>query len=349
MNNPPKSHIIFGGKKMEVVVGLDIHLKKTLGTVMTMDGRTVKQERFETDKVHVRKFLKGLPTGTKVALESLGFCWPWIDLIEKLGHKPLLANPLKVKTRAENVKTDKKDSELLAELTRMDWLPTVYIPSKELRWLRSILRHRAFRRKMSTALKNRTWSEFRKRDMQIKGSLGTQIGRQRALSSEVYEVIQNIEILEIVEIQTKQIESKLKKQYQQIKPIQLFQKIQGIGFLTALTLYAEICDIRRFSDPDKLAHYAGLVPRVRQSGEVMRTGRETKGNKWLKWILIEAAWSHIRFCPKGRLARIYEGAYRRKRDKRKAIKIVARKLVNIIWAVWMYEREFHDGVGQRAR
>jgi len=71
-------------------------------------------------------------------------------------------------------------------------------------------------------------------------------------------------------------------------------------------------------------------------------GRETKGNKWLKWILIEAAWSHIRFCPNGRLARIYRKAYERKKDKRKAIKIVARKLVNIIWAIWTYEREFRE-------
>jgi hypothetical protein len=76
--------------------------------------------------------------------------------------------------------------------------------------------------------------------------------------------------------------------------------------------------------------------------EVLRReiGRETKGNKWLKWILIEASWSHLRLCPNGRLARVFEKAYKRKRDKKKAIKIVARKLVNIIWAVWKYGREF---------
>ena len=69
-------------------------------------------------------------------------------------------------------------------------------------------------------------------------------------------------------------------------------------------------------------------------------GRETGANKWLKWALIEAAWSHINWCPNGRLAKVYEAAYRRKRDKKKAIKIVARKLVNIVWAVWTYEKEF---------
>jgi hypothetical protein len=52
--------------------------------------------------------------------------------------------------------------------------------------------------------------------------------------------------------------------------------------------------------------------------------------------LIEASWSHLRLCPNGRLARVFEKAYKRKKDKKKAIKIVARKLVNIIWAVWKY-------------
>ena len=322
------------------VVGLDMHLKKTQGTIMSMNGDIVKQERFDTDKEHIMRFLKKLPQGTRVTLESVGFCWPWIDFIEKLGYKPLLANPVKVKSRAEDIKTDKVDSELLAHLTRMDWLPTCYVPSKELRLLRSMLRHRAFRRRMTTAIKNRTYSEFRKRGIDVE-DLGTHIGREGMMSSNIYEVNQNIEILNAVENQIKLIELRLKRQYQDVKPIRLLQKIKGIGFLTAITLYAEICDIERFSSPDKLAKYAGLVPRVRQSGEVTRMGRETKGNKWLKWILIEAAWSHIKFCRGGRLSRIFENAYQRKKDKKKAIKIVARKLVNIIWAVWKYEREFH--------
>lgn len=325
---------------MEEVVGLDMHLKKTQGTIMAMDGTIIRKERFDTDKENMRKFLEKLPPDTKVALESQGFCWPWIDFIESLGYRPLLANPVKVKSRAEDIKTDDVDSELLAHLTRMDWLPTCYVPSKELRWLRSMLRHRAFRRKITTAIKNRTWSEFRKRDIRT-DDFGARTCRQLASSSNIYEVNQNMEILEAVERQIKLIESRLKIQYQDVKPIRLLQKIKGIGFLTAITLYAEICDIERFSCPEKLAKYAGLVPRVRQSGEVTKMGREAKGNKWLKWILIEAAWSHIKFCRGGRLSRVYENAYQRKKDKKKAIKIVARKLINIIWAVWKYEREFH--------
>jgi transposase len=323
-----------------MVVGLDLHLKRTQGTVMAMDGRIVRQEKFGTTKENLAKFLQDLSEGTEVALEAQGFCWPWIDYIEELGYKPLLVNPIKAKQRAEDVKTDKVDSEVLAHLTRMNWLPTVYIPSKEFRQIRNLVRHRTFRRKISTALKNRTWSEFRKRDMEFKANLGTKKGRLMADLMGIQEVHQNIEVLDLVESQMKQIEATLKERYGNVKPIGWLQSIPGIGFIIALGMYAEICDIKRFSNPNKLAHYAGLVPRIKQSGEQTRLGREVKANKWLKWLFIEAAWSHVNWCPNGRLAKAFEDACRRKRDKKKAIKIVARKLVNLVWAVWTHGEEF---------
>ena len=52
--------------------------------------------------------------------------------------------------------------------------------------------------------------------------------------------------------------------------------------IIALTLYAEICDIKGFPVPEKLAQYAGLTPRARQSGEHTWMGRETRTNGWLK-------------------------------------------------------------------
>jgi len=55
------------------------------------------------------------------------------------------------------------------------------------------------------------------------------------------------------------------KKYGKIRPVELLMSVPGIGFLSALTLYAEICDIKRFSTAEKLAHYTGLVPKVRQT------------------------------------------------------------------------------------
>jgi len=327
----------------EVVVGLDVHLKNTQVTVMRNDliGEIVKRERVSTCKAELRKCLSSVPKGSRVALESVGFCWPWIDFLEELGYEVLLANPAKVKLRAEDIKNDRVDSKTLAELVRMNWLPTCYVPSAELRWLRSLLRHRAYRTKLSTSVRNRSRSEFRKRDIHLDVDLGTVKGRKAAGSLDVFEISQNIELLDVIERQSKEVETMLWKKYGKIKPVELLMSVPGIGFLSALTLYAEICDIKRFSSAEKLAHYAGLVPRVRQSGEKMRMGREIKGcDKWLKWIFIEASWNFVRCCPDSHLTRVYEDACKRKKDKTKAIKIVARKLVNVVWYVWTYEKEF---------
>jgi len=324
----------------EIVVGLDVHLKNTQVTVMKSDGEIVKRERVGTSKAELRRCLASVPKGSKVALESVGFCWPWIDFLRELEFEVLLANPVRVKLRAEDIKNDKVDSRTLAHLTRMNWLPTCYIPPNELRWLRSLLRHRAFRTKFSTAIKNRTRSEFGKRNITLSVDLKTKRGRKVASELEVFEVSQNIELLNLIEEQSKRIKTMLMEKYGQVEPVQLLMSIPGVGFVTALTLYAEICDIKRFSNAEKLAHYAGLVPKVRQSGEHSSAGRESKGDKWLKWVLVEAAWSHIRFCPDGHLAQVFEDTLRRKRNSKDAIKVVARKLVNVVWYVWTYEKEF---------
>lgn len=338
---------------MEVVVGLDLHLKKTQGVVMEKDGTIVKQLRFATQRKELAAFLDGLPAGTQVALESLGFCWPWIDAVEELGYKPLLANPRKVKQRAEDVKTDKVDAEVIAHLTRMGWLPTCYVPPKELRMLRSFLRHRAALRRYTTAFKNRAKSELRKRDTCIDINLSTICGRVCAKRLDILELQQDVEIIDHLEILRKKDERLLaSSEHAKQKPVQQMLAIPGIGTIIALTVYAEVCDIRRFQNADKLAHYCGLAPKVYQSGDKAAwTGREaTQVNKWLKHVLIEASWSHIRCCPNGRLAHIYKIAFHRKKSKTKAIKIVARRLVNIIWSMWMNGTEFHaEGIGQGAK
>lgn len=324
----------------EVVVGLDVHLKNTQVTIMKLNGEIVKKERVRTNKAELKRSLEFVPKKSKVALESAGFCWPWVDFLDELEFEVLLANPMKVKYRAEDVKTDKVDSRLLADLTRMNWLPTCYVPPSDLRMLRNLLRHRAYRTKLSVCMKNRTKSEFRKRDVDFELNLGTLKGRKAAGALGIFEVNQNVELLDVLDRQSKEIEAVLLRKYGQVKPVKLLMTIPGIGFLSAITLYAEICDIKRFSSPEKLAHYAGLVPRVSQSGEHAFSGREARGDCWLKWILVEASWSHVRFCSEGHLAGVFRDACGRKKNSRDAIKVVARKLVNVVWAVWTYEREF---------
>jgi hypothetical protein len=66
--------------------------------------------------------------------------------------------------------------------------------------------------------------------------------------------------------------------------------IPGIAELLGLTIASEIGDISRFPSARKLVGYAGLAPRIKQSGQSSRIGRLTKaGPDTLRWAAVEAA------------------------------------------------------------
>ena len=74
-----------------------------------------------------------------------------------------------------------------------------------------------------------------------------------------------------------------------LKNLHLLLTVPGIGVRTAVLILAEIVDVRYFSDAGKLARWAGLTPKVIQSGHRKRaTGKLNKaGNKYLRracWI-----------------------------------------------------------------
>ena len=80
--------------------------------------------------------------------------------------------------------------------------------------------------------------------------------------------------------------------------------LRGIDFVSAVTLVAEIGDIRRFAHPRNLMGFLGLVPSEYSTGESRRRGAITKtGNGHARRILIEAAWNY-RFP--ARLSRILQ-------------------------------------------
>jgi transposase len=70
----------------------------------------------------------------------------------------------------------------------------------------------------------------------------------------------------------------------------LLDTIPGVGDLLELTPASEVGDVARFSSPRKLTGYAGLAPKINQSGDRPRTGVLSKaGSRTLRWTVVEAA------------------------------------------------------------
>jgi hypothetical protein len=70
----------------------------------------------------------------------------------------------------------------------------------------------------------------------------------------------------------------------------LLDSIPGVGELLGLTIASEIGDVACFASPRKLIVYAGLAPKINQSGDRSRTGALSKaGSRTLRWAAVEAA------------------------------------------------------------
>lgn len=79
------------------------------------------------------------------------------EILEEAGVEVKLAHTLKVKAIAEaQIKTDKIDSNILADLLRYNLIPACYIPSSATREIKHIIRQRFYLVKIKTGIKNRT-------------------------------------------------------------------------------------------------------------------------------------------------------------------------------------------------
>ena len=76
--------------------------------------------------------------------------------------------------------------------------------------------------------------------------------------------------------------------------------------------------------------WAGLKPRNDQSAGKIKSRKITHGNKYLRKILVEAAWSAAR-TKDSRFMKMYQRLLARGKSKQKALIAVARKLLVLIW------------------
>ncbi|MBI2410279.1 MAG: IS110 family transposase [Candidatus Kerfeldbacteria bacterium] len=114
----------------------------------------------------------------------------------------------------------------------------------------------------------------------------------------------------------------------------LLMTIPGIGETIAATLIAEIETIERFSNANKLVAFAGLDPRVRQSGvSLNRNTKLTKrGSPHLRQSAFIAAYIAARHDPE--LKKYFEKKMKEGKRYKEATVATARKILYRVFAVW---------------
>jgi transposase len=110
----------------------------------------------------------------------------------------------------------------------------------------------------------------------------------------------------------------------------LIRSLPGMGVILTAELIAEAGNFSRFRSADALASAAGMAPVLRQSGRTRFLRRPSGGNKSLKRVFYQSA-----FCSLGH--HDSRASYDRKRREGKhhhqAVIALARRRVNVLWAV----------------
>lgn len=129
---------------MSQYIGIDLHKAKSFVTRLNGRGRVLEQVELTHASGDLTQYLTQLPADARIAVEATGN-WMWLyELIEEWHPNLVLAHPLKAKAIASaRIKTDKIDATTLAQLLRADVVPAAYIPSREVRDTRELLRYRA--------------------------------------------------------------------------------------------------------------------------------------------------------------------------------------------------------------
>ncbi|AEA46106.1 IS110 family transposase [Archaeoglobus veneficus] len=316
-----------GGSR--VYVGVDVHKNFSFVCAMKENGEIILEKKVRTEELE--KFLENIPGNRTIILEPTTTA---INLARKLRKKNevLLSHPYKTKLIAESKKkTDRVDAKVLADLARTNFLPTAYLPPDEIMELREIIRERIRLKKLSTSTKNRIHSILAKNGIKYDGNLFNSEGREFLNSLNNEWIDRYLRILSSIENEIKEIDKEIRQKCLENEETVLLTTIPGIGYFSALLIYAEIGDIKRFPNSKKLCSYAGLVPSTRQSGNKTITGRITKeGNKLLRWVLVQCAFVAIR--KDERFRQFYERIKQRK-GSQKAIVATARKLLTVVYAV----------------
>jgi transposase len=317
--------------------GVDYHRSFSYLTTMDKKGEIIDQKKLPSNG-EIVDFLKSFGESMEIAIEATP-SWYWLyDHLESEGFDVKLSHPLKTKAIAyAKVKTDRIDSATLAHLLRSDLLPLSYVPQKETRLNRELLRYRASLVKIQTRVKNRIHTILAKNNIShsytdLFGKQGIAFLHSLPLGEYYKTALEGyLSVLDTVRQEIREASKKVKQIAEEDADTLLLMTIPGMGYYSALLTKSEIGDVKRFRSAKQLCSYAGLVPSTYASGSICFHGHITKqGSRWLRWILVEAA---IHAVKKPGVLRRFYFKIERKKGGQIAKVAAARKLLEWIYHI----------------
>lgn len=343
-------------KNQDFYIGIDVHKKQWTLSITSMNMLLKKYLSIDPSPLVLLKYMqRHYPDGNYQAAYESGFSGFWAAReLNDLGIKCMVIHPSDIpSSQKERLnKNDRVDSRKLARsLSNGDLIP-IYIPEKVAEEYRHLNRHRLKTIKDQTRLKNRIksvhhqfgftiplkYQERRWSGAFIKWLLAIKFETAYAQFSYEDLIDQYIQIRSRITKQLLKMRIMAKEQAPFNILIPLLLTVPGIGFITAMTLATEIIDMNRFKTLDHLASYVGLIPSIQSSDDTeINYGISPRRNKYLRSMLIEAAWKSVKIDP---ALTMKFNQLSRRMNRNKAIVRIAKILLNRVRYVWKNQKPY---------
>lgn len=322
-------------------VALDIHKHYCVVAGVEREGKVLLPP-VRVEHADLEGWLKKhLCSSDQVVIESTTNAWHVYDLLAPLVERVVVANPIRVKQIAQaRVKTDIRDTLILARLLAANLVPDVWVPPAHVREMRQLLSQRRQLVETHTQIVNRMHSVAHRHHLKHErgkrfNEKNTGWQKDKRLSRvEQFQLELEMENRAYIEKQISRIGkevAKLSHQKPWAESMTYIMQLPGFGVITAMTVLAAIGEIQRFETPKHLASYSGLTPGLEQSGTKYREKGMTKeGRRELRWALVEAAQRAVKSDPHWKVC-FQEMQKRMHRNP--AIVAIARRLLELIWVV----------------
>jgi len=328
------------------IIGCDLHARQqTVAMLDTTTGELVKITMTHEGN-NVREFYSTLPRPVRVGIEATGSMMWFVNLMEELGIECQIGHPAKIRAaEPRKQKHDRRDADLILTLLVENRFPTIWLPTKELLDLRSLLRHRHQWVRMRTRIQNALQAIALANGLRRGPSLWSQAGQHTIASLPLapHTAHRRTELQALYvkfESDIEQLNQRVEEQAGMRPGSRLLMTHPGVGPVTALATDVFLGDPTRFADGKVLASYVGIIPREYSSGGRQRLGGLSKqGNPLLRFLWGEAGAHAVRRDPE--LKRFY----RRKLVQKglgKARMAVARKLGIRLWIMLRDQIDYNE-------
>jgi transposase len=347
--------------------GLDVHRDSVAACIRIRANGKYEEQRetfgtFTADLKRLARWLKDHRV-RQVAMESTGVYWiPVWNILEssKYRFELTLVNPTQVRALAGH-KTDQIDCGRISEFLQHGRLAGSFIPPPAIREARALERRRVHLQQDRNRVINRIGRLMQTVNIKLSSVISNIVGLSglrilRAIArgqsngaklaelaharmsgkkelliasldgcySEHFRYLLG-ELLEELDHLTAKVDEVTSR-------LALYMAAPGIDKLTAWTILAEIgTDLSPFPDAKHLASWAALCPGNNESAGKRKQGRTRKGNRYLRRVLVQAAWAAGH--SKGTFLSSLFFRFARRQGMKKAAVSVAHRMLLILYPI----------------